>query len=82
MRTFGVYPNDHFMLLTNRQLFLQHVALPSSPHHNIEVVKADAVALGERLLVEEIALAEPLVEKLKVDLVDAIVAAIQANQSA
>ena len=45
MRTFGVYPNDHFMLLTNRQLFLQHVALPSSPHHNIEVVKADGIYL-------------------------------------
>tara|TARA_Y100000385_G_C13045604_1_gene617352 strand:+ start:218 stop:868 length:651 start_codon:yes stop_codon:yes gene_type:complete len=44
---------------------------------NIEVVKADAVALGERLLGD----AEPLLDKLKVDLVEAIVAAIQANQA-
>lgn len=33
------------MLLTNRQLFLEHVALPSSGDHAIEVVKAEGIYL-------------------------------------
>jgi acetylornithine/succinyldiaminopimelate/putrescine aminotransferase len=33
------------MLLTNRQLFLEHVALPSSGDHAIEVVKAKGIYL-------------------------------------
>jgi len=32
-------------MLTNRQLFLEHVALPSSGEHAIEVVKADGIYL-------------------------------------
>lgn len=33
------------MLLTNRQLFLKHVALPSSADHSIEVVRAEGIYL-------------------------------------